>query len=67
MRGITEENKHLTVEERYDAGQKHGREDAEIDDPTKRYINQEGKGLLDHTDAFLCGYFDGFLKRRKDG
>lgn len=64
-RGINEQNKHLTVEERYDAGRKHGREDAQIDDPEKRYINQVGKGLLDHTDAFLCGYFDEFSKQKE--
>jgi hypothetical protein len=44
----------------YDSGYNHGCNDAEIPDPSDRYINQPEKGPSFHTDAFMQGYYDGY-------
>jgi hypothetical protein len=42
------------------SGYDHGCSDAQISDPSGRYINQPGKGSDFHTDAFMQAYNDGF-------
>ncbi len=44
----------------YDSGYDYGCSDAGISDPSSRYINEQGKGPSDHTDAFMNGYNTGF-------
>ena len=44
----------------YDSGYDHGCDDADISDPSERYINQLEKGPSYHTDAFNNGYDAGF-------
>jgi hypothetical protein len=44
----------------YESGYDHGCDDAEISDPSERYINQPGKGPSFHTGNFMSGYNDGF-------
>jgi hypothetical protein len=44
----------------YRSGYNHGCSDAKISDPSKRYINQPGKGPDYHTTEFMRGYNDGF-------
>ena len=44
----------------YNSGYTHGCSDAKISDPSKRYINQAGKGPNYHTPEFMSGYNDGF-------
>jgi hypothetical protein len=42
------------------SGYNHGCSDAQISDPSQRYINQPGKGSDFHTDAFMQAYNEGF-------
>ena len=42
------------------SGYKHGCSDAQISDPSERYINQPGMGSNFHTDAFMQTYNEGF-------
>jgi hypothetical protein len=44
----------------YDSGYDHGCDDAEISDPSDRYINQPEKGPSFHTSEFMNGYYSGF-------
>ena len=44
----------------YQSGYDHGCDDAEISNPSERYINQPEKGSAFHTDEFMRGYNDGF-------
>lgn len=44
----------------YRSGYNHGCSDAKISDPSKRYMNQPGKGPNYHTSEFMRGYNDGF-------
>lgn len=44
----------------YKSGYQHGCDDADIDDGSKRYINQLGNGPTFHTKEFMRGYDDGF-------
>jgi hypothetical protein len=44
----------------YDSGREHGCDDANISNPSDRYINQPGKGPSFHTGAFMDGYNAGF-------
>lgn len=44
----------------YNSGYTHGCSDVKISDPSKRYINQAGKGSNYHTPEFMNGYNDGF-------
>lgn len=44
----------------YDAGYDHGCDDADISNPSDRYINQPEKGLSFHTDEFMQGYNAGY-------
>ena len=44
----------------FDSGYHHGCNDAEILEPSERYINQAEKGPSFHTDEFMQGYYDGF-------
>jgi hypothetical protein len=44
----------------YSSGYDHGCDDAEISDPSDRYINEPGKGPSFHTDEFMSGYYAGF-------
>ncbi len=44
----------------YRSGYNHGCSDAKISDPSKRYINQPGKGPSFHTSEFMRGYDDGY-------
>ena len=44
----------------YRSGYNHGCSDAKISDPSKRYINQPGKGPSYHTLDFMNGYNNGF-------
>ncbi len=44
----------------YSSGYTHGCSDAKISDPSKRYINQAGKGPNYHTPEFMSGYNGGF-------
>ena len=50
----------------YKSGYNHGCADAKISDPSKRYINQPGKGAGYHTSEFMRGYNDGFESCYKD-
>lgn len=50
----------------YKSGYNHGCYDAKISDPSKRYINQPGKGGGYHTSEFMRGYNDGFESCYKD-
>ena len=42
------------------SGYNRGCSDAQISDPSERYINQPGKGSDFHSDAFMQAYNDGF-------
>jgi hypothetical protein len=42
------------------SGYDHGRDDADISDPTDRYINQPEKGSSFHTNEFMRAYNDGY-------
>jgi hypothetical protein len=42
------------------SGYNHGCSDAQISDPSGRYINQPEKGPSFHSDAFMQAYHDGF-------
>ncbi len=42
------------------SGYNHGCSDAQISDPSERYINQPEKGSGFHSDAFMQAYNDGF-------
>lgn len=44
----------------YDSGYDHGCDDADISDPSSRYINQPEKGPSFHTSEFMQGYNTGF-------
>jgi hypothetical protein len=44
----------------YESGYDHGCDDAEISDPSDRYINQPEKGPAYHTSEFMNGYDNGF-------
>jgi hypothetical protein len=44
----------------YNSGYDHGCDDADISDPSDRYINQPGKGSSFHSGAFMDGYNAGF-------
>jgi hypothetical protein len=44
----------------YETGFRHGCEDAAIEDPSERYINQPGKGPSEHTNSFNVSYDFGF-------
>jgi hypothetical protein len=44
----------------YDSGYDHGCDDADISDPSARYINEPGKGASFHTDEFMQGYNAGY-------
>ena len=44
----------------YASGFDHGCDDADISNPSNRYINQDEKGPSYHTDEFMEGYYDGF-------
>ncbi len=44
----------------YDSGYDHGCDDADISDPSDRYINEPGKGPSFHTDEFMQGYYAGY-------
>jgi hypothetical protein len=44
----------------YNSGYDHGCNDAEISNPSERYINQPGKGPSFHTGEFMNGYHNGF-------
>jgi hypothetical protein len=43
----------------YDSGYNHGCSDAQISNPSDRYINQPEKGPSFHTGEFMSGYNDG--------
>jgi hypothetical protein len=42
------------------SGYNHGCSDAQISDPSERYINQPEKGPSFHSEAFMQAYHDGF-------
>lgn len=44
----------------FDSGYDHGYDDAQISDPSDRYINQPEKGPSFHTSEFMRGYDNGF-------
>jgi hypothetical protein len=44
----------------YESGYDHGCDDADISDPSDRYINQPEKGPAFHTSKFMNGYNSGF-------
>jgi hypothetical protein len=44
----------------YNSGYDHGCDDADISDPSDRYINQPEKGPSFHTDEFMDGYHAGY-------
>lgn len=44
----------------YESGYDHGCDDADISDPSERYINQPEKGPSFHTNEFMRGYNDGY-------
>ncbi|MBA2268437.1 MAG: hypothetical protein H0W19_08900, partial [Nitrosopumilus sp.] len=64
---VTDDPDEKTSKASFNSGYNHGCSDAKISDPSKRYINQTGKGPSYHTSNFMNGYYDGFGDCLKPG